>query len=198
MPRDRRLRERLDRLTSEIDPDVDRNLDRTFGRARRTIAVRRAGAVIAIAASVVIAIVVLPPAIDALRDAERDRPAASPSLNKNPAVIGGTYYRTLIPNDQPAVRQNGLAGLWTIGLGTDGIMTVSAPSSFTGVLSGSLFQIRGDQFRTNLFVQDVCSNLPMASYRWTSSGSQLTFTPLDDSCEGRVAVLTSAPWDRVG
>ena len=196
MPLDRRLREGVGRLTSQVDPDVDRNLDRTFRRARRTIAVRRAGAAVAVVASIAIAIVVVPRAIDALRSEQLPSPAASPTIT-NPAVIAGTY-ETVIPNDQPAVRRNGLAGRWTIRLGTNGIMTVSAPGSFTGVLSGTLFRIQGDHFRTNLFIQDVCSNLPIDSYRWARSGNELTFTRLNDPCEGRVAVLTSAPWTRVG
>jgi hypothetical protein len=200
MPLDRRLREDIGRLTSQVDPDVDPNLQWTLRRAHRTIAIRRAGAAIAVAASIAVAIVVVPRAIDALRDAQRERPATSPTAspgNTNPAVIAGTY-EALIPKDQPAVRQNHLAGRWTIGLGTNGIMTVSAPSSFTGVLSGSLYQIQGDRFRTNLFVQDICSNLPLATYRWIRSGTKLSFTPIDDPCEGRVAMLTSAPWTRVG
>ena len=99
---------------------------------------------------------------------------------------------------EPAAEQDGLAGRWTIAFGTDGRMTVTAPSTFTGVLSGSLFQIQGDRFRTNLFVQDVCSNLPTNAYSWTQSGNELRFSAIDDPCEGRVAVFTSAPWTRVG
>jgi hypothetical protein len=196
MPLDRRLREGIRRATSEVDPDVDHNLDRTFRRARRTIAVRRAGAAVAVAASIAIAIVVVPHAIDAMRREQLPSPAASPTIT-NPTAIAGTY-ETVIPNDQPVVRQNGLAGRWTIRLGTNGIMTVSAPGSFTGVLSGTLFRIQGDHFRTNLFIQDVCSNLPIDSYRWTEQGNELRFMTITDPCEGRVAVLTSAPWTRVG
>jgi hypothetical protein len=196
MPFDRRLREGVRRVTSELDPDVDRNLDRTLRRARRTIAVRRVGATIVAVAAITAAIVALPRAIDALHGDQRPHPAASlnPTIT-NATVIAGTY-ETVVPNDQPAIRQNHLAGRWTIRLGTNGIMTVTAPRSFTGVLSGSLFQIQGDRFRTNLFVQDVCSNLPVANYRWSKRGRDLHFTRLDDPCKGRVAVLTSAPWTR--
>jgi hypothetical protein len=197
MPLDRRLRDGVGRLTSQVDTDVDRSLNQTLRRARRTIVLRRAGAAIAVAASIVIAIVVVPSAIDALRDVERDRPAATPTPNTNPAVIAGTY-RAVIPNNQSAVRRNGLAGRWALGLGPTGAMTVSAPGSFTGVLSGSLFQIEGGRFRTNLFAQDVCSNLPVGTYAWTRRGGQLIFTTVDDPCEGRVALLTSMPWTQVG
>jgi hypothetical protein len=197
MPLDRRLRDGVGRLTSQVEPDVDRSLQQTLRRARRTIVLRRAGAAIAVAASIVIAIVVVPSAIDALRHVERDRPAATPTPNTNPTVIAGTY-RALIPNDQQAIEQNGLAGRWVLGLEPEGAMTVSAPGSFTGVVSGSLFQIQGDRFRTNLFAQDVCSNLPVGTYGWTRKGTNLTFSTIDDPCEGRVALLTSMPWTRVG
>ena len=197
MPLDRRLREGIDRLTSELEPDVDRNLGQSYRRARRTIALRRTGAAIAVVAMVAVGLLVVPRAIDALRETQRHQPAVSPTPNTDPAVIAGTY-ETVVPSDGPAVRRNGLAGAWTIELGTDGIMTVSAPASFSGVLSGTLFQVQGDRFRTNLFVQDVCSNLPLATYRWVLRSGELSLAPIDDPCEGRVAVLTSAPWTRVG
>jgi hypothetical protein len=76
-------------------------------------------------------------------------------------------------------------------------MTVSAPDGFSGVLSGILYQIEGDRFRTNLFVQDICSDQPV-TYLWVRRGEELSFTPLGDPCQGRVAVLTSASWRRVG
>jgi hypothetical protein len=196
MPLDRRLRDGVDRLTSQVDPDVDRSLDRTFRRARRTIALRRVGAASVVAASIALAIVVGPRAIDALRSEPGPRPAATPTL-KDVAFVAGTY-ETVVPNDEPAVRQNGLAGRWTIRFGTDGVMTVTAPDSFTGVTSGTLFEIQGDRLRTNLFVQDVCSNIPTNSYRWTEQGTKLTFIAVEDPCQGRVAVLTSSSWSRVG
>jgi hypothetical protein len=197
MPIDRRLRDGVGRLTSQLEPDVDRSLHQTLRRARRTIVLRRAGAAIVVVASIVVAIVVVPSVIDALRDVEYDRPAVSPTLNTNPAVIAGTY-RAFIPSDQPAVGQYGLAGRWELGLDTNGAMNVSAPGSFTGVLSGTLFQIQGTRFRTNLFAQDVCSNLAAGTYEWTRTGGTLIFTTVDDPCEGRVALLTSSPWTEVG
>jgi hypothetical protein len=195
MPLDRRLREGIGRITSEVDPGLDRNLDRTVRRARRTIAFRRGMGAVALVASILVAIVVGPRALDALRHEHEHRPAANPT-NTSPLVIAGTY-ETVIANDRPVVRQNRLAGHWTIQLDANGTMIVSAPDSFTGVLSGILYRIEGDRFRTNLFVQDICSGQPV-TYLWARSGGELRFMPLGDSCMGRVAVLATAPWTRVG
>ncbi len=190
MPLDRRLRDGIDRLTSEIDADVDRNLDRTLRRARRTIALRRAGAASVVAASVALAIVIGPRTIDALRNEQAPSPATIPS-NTNPAIIAGTY-ETVVPNDQPAVRRDGLAGRWTIALGADGTMTLSPPSSYSGPRSGYGFQVSGDRFRTDLFSTSVCTGIPPGEYRWTLSGGTLTLTPVDDRCAARDALLGSA------
>jgi hypothetical protein len=195
MPLDRRLRDGVDRLTSQVDPDVDRSLDRTFRRARRTIALRRAGAASVVAASVALAIVIGPRTIDALRNERAPSPATKPS-NTNPAAIAGTY-QIVIPNDEPAVRQNHLAGRWTIGLGTDGIMTVSTPPSYAGPRSGYRFRISGEEFRTDLFSTGVCSGIPPGVYRWALSGATLTLTPIDEQCTARATLLGSQTWGSV-
>ncbi len=195
MPIDRRLRDGVGRVTSEVDPDLDRNLEGAIRRARRTIAARRVGAAITVVAAIALGIVIVPRAVDSLRTEQLPSPGAS-TTNTNPSVIAGSY-ETVVSSDQPAVRRYGLAGRWTIRFGSNGVMKVFAPDSFTGVLSGSLFHIQGNHFETNLFVQDVCSNLPNATYQWVSRGSELSFTPIDDPCAGRVAVISSAPWTHV-
>ena len=192
MPLDRRLRDGIDRLTSQVDPDVDRSLDRTFHRARRTIALRRAGAAAVVAVSIALAIVIGPHAIDLLHTEQLPSPAATPT-NTNPAVIAG-MYETIVPNDQPAVRRDGLAGRWTITLSADGTMTLLPPSSYSGPRSGYGFQVSGDRFRTDLFSTSVCAGIPPGEYRWTLSGAALTLTPVDDRCEARAAFLDSASW----
>jgi len=73
-------------------------------------------------------------------------------------------------------------------------MGVVAPVGFTGVLSGSLFQVEGGQFRTALIGQDVCSFDSPGTYRWIRSGDTLTFEALNDPCRARVELFTSGSW----
>jgi hypothetical protein len=203
MSLDRRLREGLGRITAGIDPDVDWHLHQAVRSARRRVALRRAGATLAVAAAIIASVVIGPRALDALWSSSRQPAAgpppptvAAPTTLGNQA-IAGTYSRT-VPADDPDARSNRLAGRWRIKLRPDGTMAVTAPAGFTGVLSGSQFQVQADTFRTTLFIQDLCSNLPVPTYRWTRVGDRLRFTPVDDRCRARVAVLASGPWTSGG
>jgi hypothetical protein len=203
MSLDRRLREGLGRITAGIDPDVDWHLRRAVRDARRRVALRRAGAALAVAAAIIASVVLGPRALDALSSVTRPPPAGQPTPTvAAPTTLGnqaiaGTYRRT-VPADDPDAQSNRLAGRWTIQLRGDGTMAVTAPAGFTGVLSGSQFQVQADTFRTTLFIQDLCSNLPVPTYRWTRVGDRLTFTPIDDRCGARVTVLASGPWTSGG
>lgn len=203
MSLDRRLREGLGRITAGIDPDVDWHLGRAVRDARRRVALRRAGAALAVAAAIIVSVVLGPRALDALSGSGRP-PAAGPPAPTPAApttlgnqAIAGTYSRT-VPAGDPDTQSNHLAGGWTIQLRPDGTMTVGAPAGFTGVLSGSQFQVQADTFRTTLFIQDLCSNLPVPTYRWTRVGDRLRFAPVDDRCGARVTVLASGPWTSGG
>jgi hypothetical protein len=197
MSLDRRMRDGLARITSGIEPDLDPHLRAVVRTGRRRIAFRRATVALIAMAAVAGGIFVGPRAFDAVENFEQ-RPAGQPTTGPPTTAIGaqaiaGTYTRA-VPTNGPEVRRNHLEGTWTIELRPDGSMAVTGPPSFTGVVSGAQFQVQGDTFRTTLFIQDVCSNLPVPTYRWTRVGNRLTFTPVDDRCRGRVAVLSSGPW----
>jgi hypothetical protein len=57
-----------------------------------------------------------------------------------------------------------------------------------------VFDLGGDQFRTNAFVTDLCGNDGPGLYRWNRSGRSLTFTVVADTCEARVALFTTNVW----
>ena len=199
MSLDRRLREGLGRIAAGIDPDVDWYLRRAVRGARRRVVLRRASAMLAAAAVIITSLVIAPRALDALSSLTRRPPAghpvptvAEPTTVGNQAIAG--TYRRSVPAGDLDVRSNHLAGRWIIELRPEGTMAVTAPASFAGVLSASQFQVRADTFRTTLFIQDVCSNLPVPTYRWTRVGERLRFTPIDDRCGARVALLASGPW----
>lgn len=203
MSLDRRLREGLGRITSGIDPDVDWHLHQAVRGARRRVALRRAGAALAVAAAIIVSVVLGPRALDVLWRSSRPpavgQPAptvVAPTTLGNQA-IAGTYSRT-VPAGDPDARSSRLAGRWRIQLRPDGTMAVGAPAGFTGVLSGSQFQVQADTFRTTLFIQDLCSNLPVPTYRWIRVADRLRFTPVDDRCRARVTVLASGPWTSGG
>ena len=193
---DRRLRGGLHRNADVLDPQVDRLLDDVIRKTRRRVLVRRVAVSAAAAAAVVFAVAVGPSALHALQDLRYRAPATRPTPTAAAVqTLTGTFTRRLTA-DSAAIRSNSMVGVWTIDLHDDGTTTVTAPPEFTGVLSGFQFQVTGDQFRTNLFIQDVCTSLPLGTYRWTRSGNALSFTVVDDQCAARVAFFTGASWHR--
>ena len=73
-------------------------------------------------------------------------------------------------------------------------MLLSSPPSFTASVTGIVFDLAGDQFRTNAFVTDLCGNDGPGLYRWSRVGSSLTFTVVADTCDARVALFTTKSW----
>jgi len=192
MPREPRLRARIQHEAASMAPDVAGRLEATLRDGRRRSRRRQLRAGLAFATVILAVVLVGPPLIDALRDRE-PHVGASPSPSPV-ASLSGTYMTTLVSTDA-AVSSNRMSGDWTIGFGSNGVLTVTAPSGFTGTYSGYSFDVVGSEFTTDLFGEDVCSTLLPGTYRWSLSSGQLTFTVVDDSCPGRVALLTSAAWN---
>ena len=196
MPVERRLRQGLERNAGVLDPDVARFLDTVVTRSRRRVRVRRVAATVAVAAAAVVVVAIGPRAIDAVRDLRQTQPAQpTPTVTPNGEVLTGTYTRQV--DGSPTITENGMAGRWTIQLNADGTITATAPRGYSGVLSGILFETDGDRFRTSVFGQDVCTFLPLGSYRWSRSGGTLSFEVEDDQCEARVEFFTSGSWRSV-
>jgi hypothetical protein len=192
MPLDRRLRDGMQRLAQDLDPDVEGRLEATLRNARRAGRRRQFRAAFAFATVILAVVLVGPPLIDALRDAG-PRVGASPS--PPPTIsLRGTFATTLVSTDV-AVTSNRMSGDWTIQFGSNGIMTVTTPSAYIGTHSGYTFHVTGSQFNTDLFGEDVCRRLPPGTYQLSLTGGQLAFTVVDDSCPGRVALFTSAAWN---
>ena len=181
-------------MAADLEPDIEERLEATLRGARRADTRRHLRDAIASAAVVLVLVLAGLTFIDALRNRSAGV-GATPSPTAN-VQLTGTYSTKLVSTDV-AVTSNRMAGDWTIGFGSNGILTVDPPPSFTGTTSGYSFVVAGSQFRTVLFGQDVCSTLLPGTYRWSISGDRLTFTVVDDSCPGRVALLTSAAWNAV-
>jgi hypothetical protein len=192
MPREPRLRARIQHEAANMAPDVTGRLEATLRNGRRRSRRRQVRAALAFGTVILAVVLVGPPLIDALRNRE-PQVGASPSPSPT-ASLTGAYATTLVSTDV-AVTSNRMAGDWTIGFGSSQILTVTAPPAFTGTYSGYSFDVAGSHFTTDLFGEDVCSTLLPGTYRWSLSSGQLTFTVVDDSCPGRVALLTSAAWN---
>jgi len=192
MPLERRLRDGMQREAANLAPDLPARLEATLRDGRRRGRRQQFRTALAFA-TVILGVVLLgPPVIDALR---RAPVGASPSPTAATTLTGS--YATTLASTDAAVTANRMQGDWTIGFGSSGILTVTTPSSFTGTRSGYSFQVTGDQFRTDLFGADVCSTLLPGTYQWNLVSGQLTFTLVDDTCPGRVALLTSASWSAI-
>lgn len=194
MPLERRMREEMRRMAADLEPDIEERLEATLRGARRADTRRQLRDALASATVILVVLLVGVPFIGALRDRSLGV-GATPSPT-TPVPLAGTYATTLVSTDV-AVTSNRMAGDWTIGFGSNGILTVAPPPGFTGTTSGYSFVVAGSQFRTVMFGEDVCSTLLPGTYRWSISSDRLSFTVVDDSCPGRVALLTSAAWNAV-
>jgi hypothetical protein len=76
----------------------------------------------------------------------------------------------------------------------EGVLAVTAPPSYQGVVSGAIYAVEGDQMRIDLFGQDLCTGRPPGRYAVTRTGAELTLLAVDDSCPARVTVLSSTRW----
>jgi hypothetical protein len=170
-------------------------LDRLFERRRRkqrNQRIRAGAAALVLTAGMGLAIM-------GLRGlGTESRPAATPSIGPNRPLyleIAGTYTVTL-SEDDPQVRDNGLAGRYTMRLLPDGVMLLSVPETFGGEgpsPSGISYRLSGNQFTTNAFVNFTCPG-SVGVYRWQLQGSRLIFTPLQEECEVRRVLFASKPW----
>ncbi|HYJ61770.1 MAG TPA: hypothetical protein VE032_09945 [Actinomycetota bacterium] len=108
---DQRLRERLERITSPVEPDVDRHLDRSLTRGRRLQIVRRA----AIATGTLAVVILVAVVGQRVLDGSSDRiPAGTPTPTVSaPMDIDGTWTASVTgPDVEAALAADGL-GTWT-------------------------------------------------------------------------------------
>jgi hypothetical protein len=188
---ERRLRDGLQRSAATVNPDVRLLLPDAIVRGKRRQRARRT----VLAVTTVLVVAGIGGAAFQLGRFAADSPTAAPGAHLTPGpyrAIAGTYTTTLAPASS-VVRNNGLAGNWTLRLDANGVLTLVAPASFRDVPSGSAFKIEGDRFTTDAFVNDPrCSN-DVGVYRWQRSAGGLTFIPITETCALRRS-LFSARW----
>ena len=124
---------------------------------------------------------------------------AAPMAPAAPAGIMGEYTVTIaaadIPAEMPDSIRQGMIGTWNIGLhgGNHVLVTYNGQEVVQGP-----YMVSGNQvtFPANDTGPYACRTA--ATYTWQMSGDQLTFTRVQDACDGRVVVLTKRPLTRRG
>src|SRR3954468_16998656 len=159
MSLDDRLRDGFRRSAEAIRAEPGEELPGVVRRGRRRRNIRQAGLALAAVTAVVTALLVGPLVADMVRGLSQPQPAhpgPPPAITAQPyGPIAGTYTTTLSKGTDIA-RANGMAGRWTLRLEASGVMLLSTPATFGLGTSGLVFQLQGDEFRTNAFVNDAC------------------------------------------
>jgi hypothetical protein len=191
---ERRLREGLERSAAVVPPDVGRRLPEAIARGRRRRRARRASLIVGTLAALAAVGFATPQVTGFVERIQHPAVNQGPPVAPGPdAVIAGNYTSTLGATSR-VIRDNGMAGTWTLRLKANGVITMSAPRSFHGDLVSIAFRVRGDRFTTNAFVNDPrCSN-DVGVYRWQRVGGTLVFTPVSDTCALRRALFSTKPW----
>ncbi len=180
MPLDDRLRQALSRSAADVHPDVERHLERVMQRARSHTRRRWLVGSLAVAAAIVAVVVVDLGVIQ-----NPPTPAAA-------AVEG--RYTAQVDQSETLLDERQMGGDWSLQFDTGGIVEVTAPSSYRGILSTVLYHVSGDSLRINLFETDLCSGEGLGTYTWQTSNGTLHFTVGEDTCAERVALLTEREW----
>jgi hypothetical protein len=193
MSLDRRLREGLDRLAEEIEPDIEGRLRSTLERGNRPRFVTFALPVAASAAAILL-VAVVAPSLFALLHGEIGPPIGASQVPSPSALsLVGAYTATVASGD-PAVQEHNLDGAWTVEFDANASLKVTAPTGFTGTRTGYSYEVNDERLITDLFSSDVCTTLLPGTYRWARDGSTVTFTAIDEPCAGRASLLAGQPW----
>jgi hypothetical protein len=184
---DERLRIGLSRNALSFDPDVQVLLESTLARRRRARRLRWVGAATGVLAAACAATVLV---LSGGWPGDRLWPSVPADGTTASVTLEGRYAGEVAA--LPAAPS--VAGRWVLEFKAQGVLAVSAPPAYPGVVSGVLYSIEGEELRTDLFSQDLCSGKPLGRYTVTGTGTALTLTTVDDSCPQRVAVLAETSW----
>jgi hypothetical protein len=183
---DERLRIGLSRNAESLDPDVELCLETALARRRRSSQFRWAGAAAGlVAAACAIGVLGSPGGWGSW-----GRPLVPGQHAPSSVALQGRYAGEAASiTGAPSVE-----GRWVLEFKAQGVLTVTAPPAYPGVVSGVLYALDGDELRTDLFSQDLCSGQPLGQYTVTRVGAELTLSVVDDTCPQRVAVLSTTNW----
>ena len=192
---DRRLREGLGRSAMFVDPDLRATLPDALTRGRRRKRLLRAGRAAALIVCIVFVAVLGSQILPDIRSEQPATRTPTPPVPGAFARIAGTYTANIEPHTT-ALPGSGMVGGWTLELGVDGSLSLSAPLTFKPSTSSASFEVTGRRFRTNLLSTGVC-NGTIGTYAWGLSGDRLRFTKITDRCPIREAIFGARQWGDV-
>lgn len=174
-----RLRADLAELAETMDPSVETALEAVLERAEGPQ--RRRFTSVSVLAAAAVLLLVLGTLVwwFAGRDHE-------PEVVVDPSPPSGTYEATLAGD---------LAGTWRIRFG-GGSMSVVAPDNRALGTRVALapYDVEGGVLTTSLLADGPCQG--QGSYRWSGGDARLRFAVVDDDCDVRVRLMTSAAWSQ--
>ncbi|KRF38398.1 hypothetical protein [Terrabacter sp. Soil810] len=184
---DERLRIGLARNAQVCNPEVELLLEAALARGRRDRRLRWAWVTAGVVAAACTALVL---ALSLGWRSDRGAPLVPADGATSTAALQGRYAAD-VPAQQSAP---GVAGRWVLEFQPQGVLAVTSPPAYPGVVSGVLYAVVGEELRTDLFSQDLCSGQPLGRYLMTRRSARLTLTLAVDPCPQRVAVLTTTSW----
>ncbi|MGH7541385.1 MAG: hypothetical protein ACRELC_10340 [Gemmatimonadota bacterium] len=111
------------------------------------------------------------------------------------AGLEGSAFTITVSAEQ-ATADPGAAGTWEIRFAEDGTYTVRGDGE---VAAAGRYAVTGDRVTfTDESGPLMCVDDPEATYTFSLSGDEATFTSVDDTCPGRTTVLGAGPLTRQG
>jgi hypothetical protein len=188
----RSLLEREGELVA-LPPDA---ADRMFERGRKRERNRR---VRALGVGAVLFLAVLVIVRSSLPNADRPEPARPRPIT--PRSIAG-MYTVRLPASNGQVDRMGLEGSYSMQLRPNGSLLLIGPHKVDFPWNPATFEISRGVLTTDAFVgtsdpdpDQGCS--ARATYRVERGAGSLTFTPVEEPCRFRAAILATAPWTAV-
>ena len=87
-----------------------------------------------------------------------------------------------------------VGGSFTLTFNSDGGHSVSVNEK---VAVKGTYTVTGDQIAfTDKEGEFACTGTEAGKYRWKYDGKALTFSKLEDDCDGRINGLTGQPWEK--
>jgi hypothetical protein len=118
--------------------------------------------------------------------------AEDPATSEAPGVtIAGRTLTTTVTAEE-ATAEPLAVGTWDLALAEDGAFEVTDASAEQHVQG--TYRIEGDRIVfTDAGGPGMCDEDPEGEYRWAVAGAEVSMTPVDDTCPGRLTVLTAHP-----